>query len=1106
MTLLKLVIKSLLFYWKTNIAVFLAVVVSTAVLAGALAVGDSVDNTLKRIVEARLGNVQLALTTQDRFFTGQLANRLADELNVPAAGVLQLRGLITNSDSTKRANRVTLLGVNGDFYDIATATNPFPPGKNPGVVLNEPLAVKLGIKAGDEVLLRISKPSFVPREVPLTPQDDLSVGFRLMVKAVANESQFGRFSLQSNQISPLNAFVPLKWLQEQLNRGEQVNMLLTGSGKKGEVTAETANKAVKNCWQLADAVLELRDLPAQNTLELRSSRVFIDNSVSEAAISSGKDAVGVLTYFVNELRAGNKTTPYSMVTAMSRSSEAETIVPADMTEDEIVINQWLADDLGVKEGDVIEADYFILSKRRKLEERTSKFRIRAVVPIEGLAADSDLMPDFPGLAEVDNCRDWKPGIPIDLKKIREKDEDYWDRFRGVPKAFITLEAGQKIWANRYGNLTAVRYRLKADTREKLAERLLSKISPSSLGLYFQPVRVRGTKASDEGTDFGQLFIGFSMFLIAAALVLLGLLFVFGVEKRSNQAGILLAVGFSGKVVKRLFLIEGALLAITGTIAGILVGLLYTKFMIYGFASLWRAAVSGSNIVFSAKPATLLKSALAGVAVSVTAIWFALRKQLRRRPRQLLDENLQWQFFTTKQLSKGRFAFCLAAFAIAGAIFLLFVSGTGRSDTAAGAFFGAGTLLLIAGISLVHALLRVAAGSWKKPVVSITGLGLRNSTRRSGRSLAVVAMLASGVFLVIAVGANRHDPLANIHRPDSGSGGFALFGESSIGFLNDLDSSEGRKLLGLDNKQLADVRIVQLRIHDGDDASCFNLNRAQQPRLLGVDPGQFQQRKSFLFTRVIKAGETQGWNLLNLDLGDDVVAAIGDEATVKWALGKSVGDEIEYTDDKGQKFRLRLVAMLKNSILQGSLLISEDEFISRFPTEQGHRMLLIDTPEGKSTIVSGILSERLKDFGLEITTAGQRLADFSVVENTYLSIFQLLGSLGLILGSVGIGVVVLRNVLDRRGELAMLRAIGFDRNKLKRMVFYEHFGLLFCGLFVGTAAALLAVSPVLKEPGTEPPYLALVLTITGIAISGIIWIWMGTSAALSGKVLDGLRSE
>jgi putative ABC transport system permease protein len=1104
MTLLKLAVKSLRFYWRANLGVLLAVVMSTAVLAGALIVGDSVDHSLKMMVNARLGSTQIALTTPDRFFTTGLAERLTGKLNTPVAPVLQLRGLITNSESTRRANRIALLGVDARFYEFATAACSFPAEGNPGIILNQPLAVKIGVKVGDEVVLRIGKPGLMPREVPLTPESDLLFGFRLTVTAIADHSQLGYFNLQANQVPALNAFVPLGWLQEQLNLSGKVNMMLAGPGTGEKITANEANEALQSCRRLADMGLELYTLTHQAALEIRSSRVFIDSSVAETALGNGKEAVGILTYFVNELRAGEKSTPYSMVTAMSRSSDGGGIVPADMKDEEIIINQWLADDLGVKEGDVIDVDYFVISSMRKLEEQTSKFRVRAIVQIEGLAADSGLMPDFPGLAKVGNCRDWKPGIPIDLNKIRDKDEHYWTRFGGAPKAFITLEAGRKMWGNRYGNLTAVRYPLRAGMGEELAEKILSGVDVASLGLHFQPVRARGIRASDEGTDFGQLFVGFSMFLIAAALVLVGLLFVFGVEKRGPQAGILLAVGFRPGRVRRLFLIEGAVLAISGTIAGTIAGLLYTRIIIYGFTSLWSTAVTGSTILFYAKPATLLKAGLAGTVVSAAAIWLALRKQLKRSPRNLLNENLEWQFFTTKPFSKGRFGFCLAAFAAIGATALLVTAGSGSSSAAA--FFAAGTLLLIGSIALVHALLRISAGSGWKAVRSLAGLGLRNSTRRSGRSLAVVAMLASGVFLVMAVGANRHDPSAHADRRDSGTGGFALFGESAIGILHDLNSPEGRSSLGLEDKELVDIGIVHLRVRDGDDASCLNLNRAQQPRLLGVEPEQLKQRKAFLFTSTIEPDKTGGWDLLDLDLGADAVAAIGDEATVRWALGKSIGDEIEYTDEKGRKFRLRIVAMLKNSILQGNLLIAEDQFIRRFPGEEGHRMFLIDAPAERSKIVSERLSERLKDFGLEITITGQRLAAFSAVENTYLSIFQLLGSLGLVLGSVGLGIVALRNVLDRRGELAMLRAVGFDKGALKRMVFYEHAGLMFCGLFFGIASALAALVPVLRSPGTQVPYFTLALTIIVIAISGIIWIWTATSVTLSGKVLDALRSE
>jgi ABC-type lipoprotein release transport system permease subunit len=785
-----------------------------------------------------------------------------------------------------------------------------------------------------------------------------------------------------------------------------------------------------------------------------------------------------------------------------------------MQDDEILINQWLAEDIGADVDDLLELTYFIVSPMRKLEQQKSNFKVRQILPMEGLAIDPELMPDFPGLTDVENCRDWDTGIPIDLDKISRRDEDYWDKFRGTPKAFITLRAGQAMWANRYGNLTAVRYSLSDESKENIAGKILGVVDPAAVGLYFQPVRARGIKAGDEATDFGQLFLGLSMFLIAAALVLMGLLFIFGVENRSEQVGMLLAVGFPPKLVRRLLFIEGSLLALLGAIAGTAAGLLYTRAMIYGLATVWRAAVSGSTIYFRAKTSTLFVGASAGVVICLIAIWLTLRKQVSRPARELLVGDLKWQFFTTAKVSAERrpadkrwLGLWVAAIAAAAAVVLLILMAAAEGTAAAGAFFAAGALLLIAGLGLTQFLLRMLTGSWSKPMTSLAGLGLRNATRRCGRSLAVVGLLACGIFLVVAVGANRGDPLANAHRRDSGTGGFAIFGESTIAVLHDLNTRTGRESMGLRDSLLEGLKVVQLRVHEGDDASCLNLNRAQTPSLLGVQPEQLQIRSAFQFTDKIEgAGKEEDWTLLERNLGEDVVPAIGDNSTIVWALGKSVGDEIEYTDEKGRTFQLRLVGMLKKSILQGSLLIAEDEFVRRFPSEDGYRMFLVDAAAEKVDKVMEILSAGLTDFGLALIPTTDRLAQFSAVENTYLSIFQLLGGLGLILGSLGLGLVVLRNVLDRRGELAMLRAVGFNKVALKRMVFYEHGALCLCGLVCGVVAALVAVGPALSSPAAQVPYLSLAMIILAIGISGVVWIWMATAFALSGRLLEALRNE
>jgi hypothetical protein len=67
------------------------------------------------------------------------------------------------------------------------------------------------------------------------------------------------------------------------------------------------------------------------------------------------------------------------------------------------------------------------------------------------------MPLFPGLADAGSCYDWETGIPIDLEKIRPKDEQYWNDFRGTPKALISMQQGITLWGNAFGNYTSIRF-------------------------------------------------------------------------------------------------------------------------------------------------------------------------------------------------------------------------------------------------------------------------------------------------------------------------------------------------------------------------------------------------------------------------------------------------------------------------------------------------------------------------------------------------------------------------------------------------------------------------------------------------------------------------
>ena len=1064
------IVRSVAFYWRTHLGVLLGTALAAMVLVGSLLVGDSVKATLRKQAMDRVGQVESALTAGDRFFRSKLADVVGDD----AAPVLMLRGSVARTDGSARINNTQVLGVGDRFWKFAP--QPAAPVTGEDLALNARAATQLGVKVGDTVVLRVEKPGVFSRDAPLSGEEGEVVAIRANVQRIVSDAEFGRFGLAASQVPPASVFVPLEFFQQRLAFPGKANLLLS------KVSSGALTEAVNAQWRLQDAGLELKPLPNQRGWELRSERVFLDTA-TVTAVPHGLDA---LTYLVNELRAGAKAVPYSMVTAVDAPSSG--FLPAELADNEIVITQWVADDLGVKLNEKIALKYYVMGERRQLVEKTREFEIIQILPMNEPALDREWMPDFPGLSDQANCRDWKPGFAIDNSKIRDQDEAYWQQYRGTPKAFVNLTVGQEMWGNRWGKLTSIRYPA-SQLENALSSDIRAKLSLSQIGFTFTPLRAQALAATDAPVDFGELFVSFSFFLIVAAAVLTGLLFVFTLEQRYGEAGTLLALGLPPRLVRRMLLGEGAVLALIGTALGCVAAFFYTRLVLHGLGTVWKGAVGTADFAFEASTGSLVGGAVGSILVAYSAMWWASRRLLKKTARELISGEV---FEESAKTAKGKWARVVGVVSLMGSGALLLLPAD------PGTFFGAGSLLLIAGLAFGSAWLRQTDA---RPGATLTfaGLAVSNTARRRGRSLATIAVLASGVFMVVAVDSFRQRPDTGKPRPDSGTGGFALVGESAAPIYEDLNSASGRESAGLDEAAMKDVTVVPLRVRDGDDASCLNLNRALQPRLLAAKPGEIAGRFHF-------AQKGVDWSILESAQKDGAIPGVVDANTLQWAMQKKLGDTIEYRDERGQPFRVRLAATVTGSMLQGNVVIAEAPFITHFPSSGGYRYFLIDAPAERTTAVSEEISRALQDRGLELIPASRRLADFQAVENTYLSIFQALGGLGLLLGTAGLAIVVARNVLERRREFGLLEAVGFRGSQLRALVFREHRWLIVLGLVIGTASALLGVWPQLAGKAAGFPWDEVLALIAGLAVGCVFWTWLATRAALRGSQLPALRSE
>lgn len=1099
------------YYWRVHLTVALCTAVATGVLAGALIVGDSMRGSLRNITLERLGSIQQALIAEN-FFSPEIVDH---QNSVPA---IILNGSVSAVGSDSRASKVNIYGVQDDFFgfwekDIIPTLDNQVQSPFPNVAINSSLQNELNVKIGDSILVSLPQSYEIHPEFLLGERDaaESIKRLRLVISNIIPTENAGRFNLHASQSLPMNAYIALPELQKALIQSDGVNVLFTSD----------EHPILRNDLKLTLDELGIYLSEHDGYFDLQSDQFLIKHVLSAAALTVASEnnipVLPTLTYLANSIDAErtsdeqsviSKSIPYSTILALpveeglfaelfsSNMTEIEQRTYADIKKrlseldepievHEIYLNDWAADDLGVSVGDKIEVKYFSIDTNDAYITEATHFLLKGIVPIESIAADINIIPEFPGVSASNDIYDWDPPFPFDNGLIRSKDEAYWDDYKSTPKAFIPLELGKKLWRNRFGDLTSIRMEsapgkdIKA-TKELFVSELLKAIRPDQLGFQTISLRSEGLKSSKGSSDFGMLFSSMSGFIIIAVALLVGMVFRLGVEQRSREIGIFQAVGYPVANIRRRFLTEGVMITCIGSFLGCLLAIGYARLMIYGLKTWWLPAIGTPFIQIHIS----ILSLLIGTCISFVVVMFSIYRTVGRLGKistvSLLSGKTDFgDTAIPPKHSKKRIIGKKLTLAFLG---LIAISVGNFANQPVFAFFLITLTVLLIGWYYFDTWLKYQSVSSQ---LSRIRFALKNTARQPSRSKTCVLTISLACCIIVAVGANRQDtaPVSD----------YTYVAESALPLHHNLNSSEGRFELGFSDEDaeiLSESVIYPFRVLPGEDVSCLNLYKPQKPQILGAPN-----------TIVV----VEKWdNLSVLEQTDTYIPAVGDENSLRWILHHNPKDDFVIHDEAGKDLHLRLDT-ISNSLFQSQLIISESDFKKAFPSQNGYQFFLIKTPAYLQEQTSQILEKTLEDYGFDVTSASQRLANFRSVQNTYIATFQSLGGLGVLLGTFGLALVLVRNIMERRGELATLRAIGFKRELLSRMLFLESSFLLFIGMFIGVVAGLLGAI-FSQDSSPSLPWGSLIITLFLIFGFGIIANAIAVFFSLRLPLLSSLKSE